>query len=141
LRNDFDLCLLAFSGGREVAQEEVDHREFLGRVTYGSSDFTGQSKYVEIFHSQVSKCLQSHTIFSKIVLPAMALSSESGCSLAVLNQGAETSLAYKKRMAEYLDIPTGKKLKLHRKAASNITGCRGWNSSAQRKVRRQHRDS
>jgi len=117
LRNDFDLCLLAFSGEQRAAQIEVSRRQSLRDEQRDRNDEYG---YVETFRSQVSGRLNAHKRFSTIVLPAMAQTTDSGCTLAVLNQGAETSRVYKKRVAGYLDVPTGKRLRLHRQAANNL---------------------
>jgi len=75
---------------------------------------------LEAFRSHVFEGLLVHNIFSTLVLPAMLQMVDSGCPLAVLNQGAETACVYKKRLAEYLDVPTGKKLCLHLQALHNL---------------------
>jgi len=38
-----------------------------------------------------------------------------------LNQGVETSIVFKRLIAQYLDIPTGKRLTLLRRAYSNLS--------------------
>lgn len=116
LRSDFDLCLLGFSGDPNVVEVDMAQRE----SAYEAGDDPEESNYLDEFRSQVSTHLNAHKTFTTIVLPAMSQTTDSGCPLAVLNQGAETSRAYKKRMAEYLDVPTGKRLRLHRQASRNL---------------------
>lgn len=121
LRKDFDACLVAFSSEQSVVQSEVVRRQALVEDGHGFSEHD----YVELFRSRVSAHLGEHRTFTTILLPAMSQTTESGCALAVLNQGAETSRSYKKRIAEYLDVPTGKKLRLHRQAARNLNAVLG----------------
>jgi len=112
LQIDFDLAMLFFSGEEILVQEDVRRRRRMRN-----------DQYIEVFQSEVSAHLNAHRIFSTTVLPAMSLASneDSHCTLAVLNQGAETSLGYKKLMAEYLGVPIGKQLGLHRKAFRNLS--------------------
>lgn len=107
LRNDSDLCLLAFSN-ESAARSEVSIRR----------QRSNEYDYLEEFRSLLLEHLNAHRIFSTVVLPAM--SQCSGCTLAVLNQGAETSRSYRMRVAEYLDIPTGERLRMHRQALNNL---------------------
>lgn len=118
LRNDFDLCLLAFSGYQSAVRTEVDRR--LERMQERNHPDRTEYDYLDEFRSEVSEHLNAHTIFSTIVLPAISQTPDSGCALTVLNQGAETSRSYKKRVAEYLDVPTGKRLRLRRQADRNL---------------------
>jgi len=115
LRNDFDLCLLAFSGEQRAVETEVNRRRRL-RSGGDSSEYT----YVQEFRSKVSRSLSAHATFSTIVLPGISQNPDSGCTLASLNQGAATSRSYKKRMADFLDVPTGKRLRFHRQADRNL---------------------
>jgi hypothetical protein len=45
--------------------------------------------------------------------------SQESC-LAILNQGDETSLVYKRLLAEYVGIPVGNKAKVLRQASINL---------------------
>ena len=45
------------------------------------------------------------------------------CPLTLLNQGSETSLVLKKKLAAYLGVPTGRQLGVLRRAAENIREC------------------
>ena len=42
-------------------------------------------------------------------------------ALVLLNQGESTALSYKRLIAEYLDVPTGKRLRMVRQASRNLT--------------------
>lgn len=112
LRNDFDLALIFFSGEESLVQEEVcrSRRE---RNTHA----------VDAFRFELSARLNAHRIFCTTVLPAMSLarSNDPHCTLAVLNQGADTSLGYKQLIAEFLGVPVGKQLGLLRQASRNIS--------------------
>jgi len=72
-----------------------------------------------------TKELEMHkTFFSTFLSGISSRVDESGAgrsSLSVLNQGAETALGYKKLTAQYLDVPTGKRLRLLRHAHRNLT--------------------
>lgn len=118
LRNDFDLCLLALSDVESVAQAEIGRRRALRHGDRG--DTNNEYSNLGTFRSRVAENLNAHEVFSTVVLPAMSQPTDSGCTLAGLNQGTETSRVYKKRMADYLGIPVGKKLRRHRSAMHNL---------------------
>lgn len=42
------------------------------------------------------------------------------CPLSILNQGVETSIAYKRRIAEYVGIPMGESLLTYQRALKNF---------------------
>jgi len=108
LRNDFDLCLLAFSGSEKVARDEVVRRR----------EADENFDCIVSFVSLVSERLRAHDTFTSILL--RSISQDPNCSLTVLNQGPETSLRHKQVFAENLGIPTGKQLRLHRQAYRNV---------------------
>lgn len=58
--------------------------------------------------------------FMNVVLPAMSLKSFSDSTLFVLNQGAETSKAYKSLIAEYLDVPIVQEYEMLEKATRAV---------------------
>jgi len=74
-------------------------------------------------HGQVQDLLKVHETFCSTLLCGMVCSS--GSALMALDQGTETSLAYKKKIAAFLDVPTGKKLRRLRRADSNLTEIMG----------------
>ena len=107
LQQDFDLALLAFAAENPAVVgaylNERHHRN--------------QRQFVESFHLQVQDMLSVHQAFWTLlsgILPG------SGSTLTVLNQGSETSLGYKQLIAALLDVQTGKKLRLLRRACTNL---------------------
>jgi len=67
--------------------------------------------YLEVFRSQVSQELGCAQHLYYFIAPCHG--AKIGCTLALLNP-------HRKRMAEYMDIPTGKRLRLHRQAMRNF---------------------
>jgi len=117
LRNDFDLCLLAFSGEPYAAEMDFLRRH---RLMMDEEDVNSEYQYLGRFGAKLSIRLRAHRDFSSVVLPGMSQTAGSSCSLAILNQGEGTSRNYEKRIADYLGVPTGKKLRLHREASRNL---------------------
>jgi len=115
LRNDFDLCLVAFSGKESVVQNEVSRCQ----------DQNDKFDFIWISRSQVLELLNKHSTFTSTVLPAMSQQTNSGCSLTTLDQGSETSYRYKKKIARYIGVPTGKHLRLLRQALRNLNEALG----------------
>jgi len=66
--------------------------------------------------------METHDTFFRTVLRGMSQSVDSlGSGLSVLNQGTETSVSYKKLIAQYLDVPSGSQLRMLSRASDNIT--------------------
>lgn len=107
LEDDFDICLLVFS---DRASAGFEFRRRLRRLQQGN--------YVYDFKAEVKAKLALHNVFSSVVLPPISIASD--CSLALLNQGAATSIAHKKLIAEFLGVPSGKKLRQLRLASRNL---------------------
>ena len=74
---------------------------------------------VELF-SRALQGLSAHDNFFKGLLCGMSFNAGSSCRLIMLEQGAETSLALKKRIAEFVGVPTGTKLRLLRRVTENL---------------------
>lgn len=64
--------------------------------------------------------LQSHDVFVKLMLGSIMASKGGSTPLSLLNQGAETSLAFTKPIAEYLGVPMGEELRMLRQARKNL---------------------
>jgi len=125
IRNDFHICLLSFSGENEhctasgeLVLQEVQRRRH--KYHRRQHNYRRELDKLENFRSILTTRLDAHSIFSTILLPGISQTPDSGCTLAVLNQGAETSFKYKKVIAELLDVPTGKQLRLHQQAFDNL---------------------
>lgn len=101
LRNDFDVFLTAFGGTP-------------GKHPYITSDTWRRLRRGGIaeFVPRIEVELQKHETFVKTLLCGMSqhAGDASSTSLALLNQGETTSLSYKRLIAAYLDVPTGKRL-------------------------------
>jgi len=125
LRSDFDVGLVAFSGDQDVLGDEVRRRR-----EHRRGEQNDRIELLNAFHSEVSVRLHAHKVFSTIVLPAMSQTSSNdsdGCALTVLNQGAETSIGFKKTIAQCIGVPTGKHLRLLRQASRNLSTVMGTN--------------
>ena len=75
--------------------------------------------FADCFRRVCRQALDNHEDFITTVLRGM--SRDSGSNLSVLDQGTETSVVYKKLIAEYLGITFGRKLGLARRAFENIS--------------------
>jgi len=76
--------------------------------------------FVGIARERIERELLAHENFTKNFLPGVTFGGGGVCSLPLLNQGAETEESFKKRIASYLDVPTGKRLRLLRQASKNF---------------------
>lgn len=102
VQEDFDFQLLVFADPLHT------------QVELNNSILSGQ---VESFKAEAYAMLTAHQKFCSLVLPAISIMNvDSGCALSLLNQGTATALAYKKRIADFLNVPTGKQLRLLRQA-------------------------
>lgn len=118
LQQDFDLALIAFA-----AEDRHTVEAYLNTQTYYFTEQpcnpTDRRRFAWQLHGQVQNRLKVHETFCSTLLCGMLCSS--GSALTALDQGTETSLAYKKTIAAFLDVPTGNKLRLLRRADSNLT--------------------
>jgi len=110
MRQDFDILLQAFGRSRAA----IEHY-----LKVGSPTLSETAQNVASFQAGVQELLQVHESFTKTVLLGMSAASTESI-LSRLDQGAETSLSHKKILAEYLNVPTGKKLRLLRQARTNV---------------------
>lgn len=102
VQEDFDFQLLVFADPLHT------------QVELNNSILSGQ---VESFKAEAYAMLTAHQKFCSLVLPAISIMNvDSGCALSLLNQGTATALAYKKRIADFLNVPIGKQLRLLRQA-------------------------
>ena len=109
LQQDTDIQLVAF-GSATVKPVEVYLRRSSGRPGVD---------WARAFLQHTERLLTEHQVFLATVLMGMSpnmVRSESSSTLTVLDQGNETSVSLKKRVAEYLGIPTGSKLRQLRQA-------------------------
>ena len=81
--------------------------------------------------SRVDEELKTHETFVKTVLCSM--STQQNGSLAFLDQGNETWLIYKRLVADYLGVPTGKRLRMLRNASKIIAQLKPKKRRAKRK--------
>ena len=63
-----------------------------------------------------------HELFFKTILCGIWQSADnSPCALPLLSQGSETTMSYKRAIAEFLGIPTGRELRLLRRASEYLS--------------------
>ena len=100
LRMNFDFMLLAVSGGNGMAIIRLYWTRGYKKGDLGLLDR-------DDFQQRIQKMLALYDAFVKEILGAMSSVGKADCALSTLNQGLETSAAYKKLIAEYLDVPAG----------------------------------
>jgi hypothetical protein len=110
LDRDFDVAVAAFSGPR------TDHLE---DYFFQCGD-REEKKFLSEVLEKVQKKLKSHELYTKGFLYGMSENAGAGCHVRMLIQDAETTLAYKRLIAEFLDVPTGTELGRLRRASNNI---------------------
>jgi len=107
LQQDFDVTLQAFA-----------NLCFWDLVSYIEDDEDRQDT-AEAFVIQAERKIQLHETFFATLLCGMA---DESSVCALLNQGAETSIAHKTRVAEYLGVPSSQQLLLLRRARAKVIG-------------------
>lgn len=100
LQMDFDLALLAFGTSDEVYMNYA--RQPLSETKF---------RFLESFFVIVRDKLLAHHLFCDLFLFGIA---QPQCILSMLGQGHETSQSFKKTIADYLDVPMGRELRLLR---------------------------
>jgi len=110
LQHDFDVQILGFSGSRETV---------LRYMQSGGSDLWCRNEVVVgQFCERAHELLAAHETFTTTVLFAIS-SAGSGSPLSLLDQGSETALSHKRLIAEFVEVPTGRKLRHLRQAYEN----------------------
>ena len=119
LRYDCDLALQAFAISSDVVigwmQAELEDLD--SDYDYDSAE---DIRFVRWYHRRLQEMLQARDDFVQTLLGGISQKVNAGSNLTVLNQGSETSVAYKRRIAEYLGIAAGKRLRQIRQAVVNI---------------------
>jgi hypothetical protein len=123
LAHDYDLALVALGGSfssttpthsSNSAEVERKRRNLVGWYDINDGDdFVFWTEFAVWVHDQV---LMQESFVSLILGGIMS----STCHLSVLNQGYETSLVYKKLLAEFVGVPMGQRLAVFRKASANL---------------------
>jgi len=108
---DFDVFLTAFGGtaGKYPAITEESWMRLRGVIRQCGL--------------RVEEELVKQETFVKTLLCGISLhhpNTTPTTALALLNQGEATALSYKRLIAEYLDVPTGKRLQMLRQASRNL---------------------
>ena len=111
LQKDFDVAVLAYAGSRRFVEHlrrlAADERDFEKRVL------------IEDHRIKIREKVELSGAFVRTIL--FAVSFDSQCARSLLNQGAETSLmGYKRRIADFLDVPVGRELRILRRACENL---------------------
>jgi len=113
LQHDFDIIVRACAGPCDGVEYYLDHR-----------NYDGQDDIMIQFRTRMARELNLHKTFCATVLHGISSCSGSSeaSSLSVLNQGEATSVSLKMLIAQYLDVPIGKRLRLLRTAHKNLSG-------------------
>lgn len=112
LGRDLDLALPGFSQSIQVVYDwyhsSVD--EFRPR----------HRTWIQSVPQSLQAMIDEYDAFVVTVLGGMSWGTNPGSTLSILDQGDETSIQYKMRIADFLGIPTGKKLAQVRSALFNV---------------------
>ena len=103
-KRNFDVALSAFGRFRDLA------------YCCTRNDF----EFMVGFAKSIRNELGEFDDFVKYILGSIDLSGGANCPFNLLDQGWDTSLVYKRLIAEYLGVPHGSKLKLLRQASANL---------------------
>jgi len=120
LAYDFELALSAFAHSADVVHTWLSKPWMREEADAVTDDREFAVQWLRSFQNRLQETLELHHVFMTTTLIGISQTRDSGSSLAVLNQGSVTSTIYKRRIADYLDIPTGKRLRTLRRAAENI---------------------
>lgn len=123
LARDFDLTVVAFAGSNSFTfparPRTGEYHEYRPRGMGSRHEM-----YVQEVRTTVRAMVASHDIFFQTVLCAVTLDlGDKTPALSMLNQGNSTSPALR-LIAEYLGIPTGKRLHFLRQAVPNLAQAR-----------------
>ena len=114
LQRDLDLAITAFAGPSALAEEHMTRLHF-----------NGLDDVVNELVRSIRERLDWHDTFVATLLRGMSASptnstASTPLNLSLLNQGAETSVVYKKLIADFLNVPTGSELRLLRRAHEHV---------------------
>ena len=126
---DFDIALEAFGGGGDDEEAEDAAKAVQRRDLAGSFDFNDRAdfEFITGVAAKVRERLGAHDNFVKVVLCAMSPQTKTSNKLSddeghfrTLDQGSETSLAYRVLLAKFMGIPVGRELRLLRRTSVNL---------------------
>jgi hypothetical protein len=111
LRRDYDLALAAFASPN--ASELNDYyRNAFGRHR--------DEQFLLELREKVQKKMKVHELFTKGFLYGMSERAGPNCHVRMLVQDVETTLSFKRSIAEFLGVPTGMEVGPLRRALKNI---------------------
>ena len=121
--------LVAFAGEDDAAEDSdvaSQSRDLVG--SFDINDHREDLEFMTGFATKVSETLASHEIFVTVAMCGMAAAKSSareGCSstdssFRTLDQGRETSMAYRILLAEFMGVPVGRELCRLRRASVNL---------------------
>ena len=110
LNGDFDLAVAAFAS--PTASD-------LKQCLYDTDD-TENLRFLSSVREKVQNKLKAHELFSKGFLYGISEHAGPSCPVRLLLQDDVTTLAYKKLIAEFLGVPTGKELGQFRRASKTL---------------------
>lgn len=129
----FKACMVEGRVWTLIEDEELKHDLDVALAAFGSSPYLpyecalGEDfSFLVKFARTVRNYLQVHSTFMKYILGSIDTADvddqrgNSDCPLGLLNQGRETSLVYKKRIAEYVGLPSGERLRLLRSTSEKL---------------------
>jgi len=114
LKGDFDLAVSA------LATDEGAAVFFAESVDDFFPDGVNNDQFWFSIAGMVREKLMGHDLFVKLVLGSICFSDKKPSNFATLDQGEATSFEFKKRIAEYAGVATGKELGKLRRARKTL---------------------
>jgi hypothetical protein len=117
LRRDKDLAIVAYSSKQNLIafQYDNDHEGDIEEYNEGI-------EFLKSVRETARSKVNNHKGFMKGFLPGMSANAGKDCHLSMLVQGPETTLAFKKLIAEFLGFPrVQESMKQHRRAVENLS--------------------
>ena len=116
LRRDIDLALVACGGAGGSRLVKENHLfDNMGKNAYND-----ELNFLQTVFLNAKSKVTDHDGFTKGFLLGMSNHAGRDCNLSMLANGAETSLALKKKIAEYVGVANGKQLHMLQNAVENL---------------------
>jgi hypothetical protein len=118
LRRDVDLAIVAFSSDQNLIGFRFDYME--QEEHYEEEiDFNSDVKFLRRVREIARSRIQNHRGFLEGFLPGMSADATNDSTLSILVKGPETTLAFKRLIAEFVGFPIVR-LAQHKKTVTSL---------------------
>lgn len=115
LRRDVDLAIVAYGGNEDLLNFQFEERDY-------DATYNDEIRFLKRVRKVARSKVKNHQGFVEGFLPGMSSHAGNNCQLPMLVKGPETTLAFKKLIAEFVGfIPRGQSLERHRRAVANLS--------------------